>query len=230
MNAFRICLTVVFVALTATSVTAQNAVQLPTLSSFRTGTTVSVPDRGTVYTGGINRGADGRSEFGTPLLPLRNRAMGSQRSASSVSTSVYIHDFQAMDEALLSQARGPDYRSPAHRSLGPSVVTGTRRLPAGYQTAQTIRTTWQARPATPPTTGPLSKSVAQLRAERAGEQQARIAEAEQLFERGKTAESKGKLTVARIYYQQASRRAQGPLQQEILAQLRLVTTPIVAQQ
>ena len=229
MSAFRICLTVMLVALTATSVTAQNAVQLPTLSSFRTGTTISVPDRGSVYTGGINRAADGRNEFGTPLLPLRNRGIGSQRSASSVSTSVYIHDFEAMDEALLSQARGPNYRSPVHRSLGSSVVTGTRRLPAVSQTAQTARTTWQSRPATPPATGPLSKSVAQLRAVRAGEQQARVAEAEQLFERGKTAESKGKLTVAKIYYQQASRRTQGPLQQEILAQLRLVTTPSVAQ-
>jgi hypothetical protein len=226
MNAIRISLTVALVALTATSVVAQNAVQLPTLSSFRTGTTVSVPDRGSVYTGGINRAADGRNEFGTPLLPLRNRGIGSQRSASSVWTSVHIHDFEAMDEALLSQARGPNYRVPTHRSLGSSVVTGTRRLPAGSQTA---RTTWQSRPATQSATGPLSMSVAQLRAERAGEQQARVAEAEQLFERGKTAESKGKLTVAKIYYQQASRRAQGPLQQEILAQLRLVTTPSVAQ-
>lgn len=227
MNAFRFTLTVALVALTATSVAAQNAVQLPTLSSFRTGTTVSVPDRGSVYTGGVNRAADGRNEFGTPLLPLGNRAIGSQRSASSVWTSVYIHDFEAMDEALLSQARASNYRSPVHRSLGSSVVTGTRRLPTISQTAQT---TWQSRPTTPPATGPLSMSVAQLRAERAAEQQARVAEAEQLFERGKTAESKGKLTVAKIYYQQASRRAQGPLQQEILAQLRLVTTPSVAQQ
>jgi hypothetical protein len=106
MNVFRIFLTLTIVALTTIPVAAQNAVQLPTLSSFRTNTTVSVPDRGSVYTGGINRAADGRNEFGTPLLPLRNRSIGSQRSASSVWTSVYIHDFEAMDEALLSQARG----------------------------------------------------------------------------------------------------------------------------
>ena len=167
--------------------------------------------------GGINRAADGRNEFGTPLLPFRNRAIGSQRSASSIWTSVYIHDFEAMDEALLSQARGSATRVPLHRSLGRSSVTmGTRRLPGESQTARM-------------TTGPLGMSVTQLRAERAGEQQARVSEAERLYERGKAAEAKGKLNVARIYYQQASRRAQGALQEEILAQLRLVSDSSVAQ-
>ncbi len=228
MNAFRVLLALTFVTLTAIPVAAQNAVQLPTLSSFQTRTTVSVPDRGSVYTGGINRASSGRNEFGTPLLPLRNRSIGSERSASSVWTSVYIHDFEAMDEALLSQARGSRYRAPVHRSLGASsvVAAGSRTVSGGSEAA---RTTWQPASAPRPTSGPLAKSVAQLKAERAGEQQARVAEAQRLFERGKSAEAKGKPNVARIYYQQASRRAQGPLQEEILAQLRLVNTPSVAQ-
>ncbi len=227
MNASRIALAAVLFVLTAIPVAAQNAVQLPTLSSFRANTTVSVPDRGSVYTGGINRAADGRSEFGTPLLPLRNRSIGSERSASSVWTSVYIHDFEAMDEALLGQAGGSTYRSAQRRSPGPSTrtVVGTRPLPGRSRPAGT----WQARSTPQAATGPMSKSVAQLRAEHAGEQQARVAEAMRLFERGKAAEAKGKLNVARIYYQQASSRAQGPLQDEILAQLRLVSSPTVAQ-
>jgi len=217
MNVLRPTLTIALVATIAASAAAQNAVQLPTLSSFRTGTTVSVPDRGSVFTGGINRAADGRNEFGTPLLPFRNRAIGSQRSASNVWTSVYIHDFEAMDEALLSQARGSSYRVPVHQPLRPSSVAATSR----HATEWPLRTTIDS--------GPASKSVAQLRAERAGEQQARIDEAQRLFERGKTAEASGKLNVARIYYQQASRRAQGELQEQILAQLRLVSEPSVAQ-
>jgi hypothetical protein len=229
MNTSRIWLTLVSVVLTTIPAAAQNAVQLPTLSSFRTNTTVSVPDRGSVYTGGINRAADGRSEFGAPLLPFRNRSIGSERSASSVWTSVYIHDFQAMDEALLSQARGSTYASsqPQRLESSPALAAGTQPFlgqPQGTPTA------WRAELTPQPTTGPLSKSVAQLRADRAGEQQARIAEAERLFERGKNAEATGKLNVAKIYYQQASRRAQGPLQQQILAQLRLVSEPSVAQQ
>ena len=217
MNTLRISLALTLLAFTVTSVHAQNAVQLPTLSSFRTGTTISVPDRGSVFTGGINRAADGRSEFGTPLLPFRNRSMGSQRSASSVWTSVYIHDFEAMDEALLGQARGSSYRAPAPRPLGPSsLVSGTQRSPRETQPPRIA-------------SGPSTKSVAQLRAERAGEQQTRIAEAERLFERGKAAEAKGKPNVARIYYQQASRRAQGEFKEQILAQLRLVSETSVAQ-
>lgn len=218
MNAFRISLIAAGCVLMTAHASAQNAVQLPTLSSFRTGTTVSVPDRGSVYTGGINRAADGRNEFGTPLLPLRNRSIGSQRSASNVWTSVYIHDFEAMDEALLNQARDSASRAPARRLLGTSTVATSTRRWSGP--SQTIRSS----------TDPLSKSVAELKAERVGEQEARVAEAKRLYESGKAAEAKGKLNVARIYYQQASRRAQGELQQEILAQLRLVSTPAVAQQ
>ena len=59
------------------------AVQLPTFSYFTTNTTVSVPDRGSVYLGGVNRAASGRNEFGAPLLPFRNRSFGTERSATS---------------------------------------------------------------------------------------------------------------------------------------------------
>ncbi len=225
MRAILLLTALALFALSASPVTAQNAVQLPTLSSFRTNTTVSVPDRGSVYTGGINRASSGRNEFGTPLLPLRNRSIGSERSASSVWTSVYIHDFEAMDEALLSQARG---RAPLHHSLGSSSIAahGSRPLRGA---SQSPRATWNASSTSQPSSGPLSKSVAQLRSERDGVQQARLAEAERLYEQGKNAEAKGKLSVARIFYQQASRRAEGPLQKEILAQLRLVSTTSVAQ-
>ncbi|MHB8898849.1 MAG: hypothetical protein ACYC6Y_08905, partial [Thermoguttaceae bacterium] len=103
---------------------------------------------------------------------------------------------------------------------------------AGALPAPSLRAsaTWQAPAPARPAGGPLSKSVADLAAERAGEQQARTAEAERLFELGKKAQANGKPNVAKIYFQQASRRAQGPLQDEILAQLRLVTQPSVAQQ
>lgn len=226
MNTLRISIMLASVALAAAPAAAQNAVQLPTYYSFRTNTTVSVPDRGSVYTGGINRASDGRNEFGTPLLPFRNRSIGSDRSASSVWTSVYIHDLQAMDEALLSQARDSGYTSQRTPSASsPALAAGTRPLPSQSQPTSTRRAQSESQPAN----DPLSKSIAELRAQRAGEQQARLAEAERLFERGKNAQAEGKLNVARIYYQQASRRAQGPLQEQILAQLRLVTQQSVAE-
>ena len=63
-------------------------VQLPTYSFFSVGTSVSVPDRGSAYLGGVNRASTGSSEFGIPLRPFGNRSYGSQRSASSPSTAV----------------------------------------------------------------------------------------------------------------------------------------------
>jgi len=51
-------------------------VQQPTVALFSVTTTVSVPDGGTVLLGGIKRLAEGRNEFGTPILnkiPYINR-------------------------------------------------------------------------------------------------------------------------------------------------------------
>jgi general secretion pathway protein D len=44
------------------------SVQLPTVASISVATTVSVPDGGTVLLGGIKRLAEGRNEFGVPIL------------------------------------------------------------------------------------------------------------------------------------------------------------------
>ncbi len=227
MSCFRFCLLLAAVMLAAATARGQ-AVQLPTYSYFGTGTVVSVPDRGSVYTAGVNRAASGRNEFGTPLLPFRNRSIGSERSASSVWTSVYIHDFEAMDEYLLSQARGT-----STAGLAPPAARSASTALAGRQLAPRSgiapRPAWQTRQTPQPASGPLAKSVDQLRSERAGEQEARIAEAQSLFERGRIAEQSGKTNVARIYYQQASRRAEGPLKQRILTQLALLTATPIAQ-
>jgi general secretion pathway protein D len=61
---------------TATSATSGVTVQLPSISQVSVATTVSVPDGGTILLGGIKRLAEGRNEFGTPLLnkiPYINR-------------------------------------------------------------------------------------------------------------------------------------------------------------
>jgi len=181
------------------------AVQLPTYSFFSTNSTVVVPDRGSVYLGGIKRAASGRSEFGVPLLPLRNRAFGLERSASGASVSVFIHDFDAMDEYLLSRP--------------------TPSLPNGYRpaAAATVRGRAEA-------TGVAAKveavspaaSVAALRARHERQTEARFAEAEEFLRRGREAEAAGKGNVARIYYEMAARRAAGPLRSEVLARLDLL--------
>jgi len=172
-------------------------VQLPTFSFFGVGTSVSVPDRGSTYLGGVNRASTGMNEFKTPLTPFRNRSFGMERSASNMSVSVFIHDFDAMEEALLGDQPAPGM------ALGPRwPQTGPERL--------------TARSAAP---APPAASVAQILQDRAREQLSRQQEAENFFQRGRSAEESGKPNVARIYYQMAARRASGDLKQQVAARL-----------
>jgi len=86
----------------------QVAVQQPVVSTNSVRTTVSVPDRGSALLGGVGSAQSARSSYG----PFRSgSSIGLSRSASSMSTSVYIHDLRAMDEALLNSV--PDSPAPA---------------------------------------------------------------------------------------------------------------------
>ena len=94
----------------------QATVQQPVVSTNSVRTSVSVPDRGSALLGGVSSAQSARSNYG----PLRSgTSTGLSRSASSMSTSVYIHDLRAMDEALLNSV--PD--SPA-----PSAIRGGIRM------------------------------------------------------------------------------------------------------
>src|SRR5688500_11840365 len=76
-------------------------VQQPVIDTFGVGTTVSVPDRGGMYLGGVGRAAEARSARG---FPLRRGPLARSASSASLSTGVYIHDFEAMDAAVLEAA------------------------------------------------------------------------------------------------------------------------------
>ena len=86
----------------------QVAVQQPVVGTNSVRTTVSVPDRGSALLGGVNSAQSARQSYGP--LPSGS-SVGLSRSASSMSTSVYIHDLRAMDEALLNSV--PDAPSPS---------------------------------------------------------------------------------------------------------------------
>ncbi len=209
MKRIVLALAVAAIALFVHEVRAQQqpaAVQLPTYSFFSTGTTVTVPDRGSVLLGGVKRSATGTSEFGIPLTPFRNRAFGMERSAIGTSVSVYIHDFEALEEQLLSQSTAGGY---AH---GPSPRAATWLGGEPWSAGRGASTA--ARPA---------PSVTQLQAVHAAEQAAWQEswkkDAGFYYERGQRAEQSGKPNVARIYYQMAARRADEPLKAEILARL-----------
>jgi hypothetical protein len=89
---------------TTTSFAQVVTVQQPVVSTFTGGTTVMVPDRGRMHLGSVNSAASGRITTG----PFRSgSSIGLERTASSMSVGVFIHDLAAMDQALLNQGRNP---------------------------------------------------------------------------------------------------------------------------
>lgn len=95
---------------------AQNqAVQQPVVRQQRLGTSVSVPDRGRAFLGGVSSGATSTNRYG----PFRSGTnSGREFSNSSQTVSVYIHDFEEMDQALLNSGR-PQNRAAARRDEKP---------------------------------------------------------------------------------------------------------------
>jgi len=218
-----------------------SAVQLPTFSHFSLGTTVSVPDRGAAYMGGINRSASGRNTFRSPLLPFRpfkNSAIGSEQSAGSMHVNAWIHDFETMDQYLLSQPPRTVQAAPGSQnflatdgrpaSLDPAwrteSVIGATRGGGMKEDVRGERSQWAS---SPPPAVPMP-DVAEEQRRREAQAETRSSEAEAFFLRGQEAEASGKANVARIYYQMAARRATGELQKEVLARLRTLAQPDAA--
>jgi hypothetical protein len=105
----------------------QMTVQQPVVNTFGGATTVSVPDRGSTFLGGVNSARSGRITTG----PIRSgTAMGLERTGTSMSAHVYIHDLQAMDEAILAQGR-----SSADDDIAPYAARLTARRQIGTEPA-----------------------------------------------------------------------------------------------
>ena len=211
--------------LAAVGATAQT-VQLPTFSSASVGTTVVVPDRGAAYLGGVNSAAEGRSEFGVPILgnvPYlgrlgRNVGIGQDTRASSMWVTATIHDFDAMDQALLNTPSPDGFTSTYGNSRGLS-QTPAAIAQRAERNAANLAGSWRAQPVAPD----LVSDVAAEQASRANRQAARADEAGSFFARGQQAEADGKPNVAKIYYQMAARRATGDLKQLVQARLEAVS-------
>jgi hypothetical protein len=174
-------------------------VQLPTFSHFGVSTTVEVPDSGGGLVGGVDRSASGNGEIGGPLSPWRSSAIGSQQGASSTHLVATIHDFEAMDEALLAEGRG--------FGRGPGIG-----LPREYPLVSAGKDS----PAMP---------RAEIRAQRQQRELAQRAEWEELLAQGARAAEAGKPGAARVYYKMVLRRATGELQKEAAARLALLAKP-----
>jgi hypothetical protein len=183
-------------------------VQLPTFSYFTVNTTVSVPDRGGAYLGGVNRARDGSWSRG--FGPLANRSLGGDRMASGVSVHATIIDHEELDRAVLAEAAAR--RVPADPA----------EAKAGALTRHIGRTEGGSAGASPShdaLLSPLPDSIAAIKARNAAAADERASEAAGYFAKAAAAEADGKPALAKIYYQMVARRDAGTLKQR--AELRL---------
>ncbi|MBS0204605.1 MAG: hypothetical protein JSS49_17005 [Planctomycetes bacterium] len=86
---------------------AQLTVQQPVVGTTGVATSVSVPDRGSTFLGGVSSAQSFRNSYG-PLRTGTGRGYG--LSGGSMSAHVYIIDLHAMDEAILNSV--PDSLPP----------------------------------------------------------------------------------------------------------------------
>jgi hypothetical protein len=205
----------VSLAFAARGATAQ-VVQLPTFNFFGISTTVSVPDSGAGFVGGNSISSMGRFERGLPVFghvpiggrPFGSRAIAGRAQASSVSVSATIHDFDAMDEALLGGGL-------ATRPLAP---LSAPRASAGKGAAGGSAA---GRTASPIIADPAGRvSVAELRRQQASRQATATDDGRSDLERARVLLAEDKTGAARVYLQRARKRADLALRSEIDVELR----------
>lgn len=185
--ALVVCLPVAAQAPPATTV------QLPTFSLFTVNTTVSVPDGGGVFLGGVNRAASGRIERGVPGVPFRSRGIGSVRSASGMHVTATIIDHKEMDEAILAEAaarRGAPLVEDRPVTIAGDVVAGGRG--PGRDSASV---------------GDLS--VSEIRRRQAAEGEMQSAEGLDYLAKAERAVREGKSGLAKVYFRMAASRLKG---------------------
>jgi hypothetical protein len=175
-------------------------VQLPTFSVFNVTTTVSVPDRGSISLGGVDRGVDATVSRG----PIRNRGIGSSRTASGMSVHATIIDHSELDRAVLAAAAAKRGESPDSAFAKADVLS---------------RSVARA------SDSPLPDSVAAIRARTASAADLESTELAGYLAKGRQAEAENKPTVAKVFYQMVARRDHGQLGQQALSRLSALSAP-----
>lgn len=201
-------------AVTAQQPQVPTTVQLPTFSQFTVVTTVSVPDGGTAYLGGIGRGSDSNITRG--IGPLRNRGLSSSRGASGVSVSATIIDHEEIDRAILTEAAAK--RKPADTALAKAATISKS---VAVEPGRALRT------ASPPTAA-LPGSVAAIREQNAIAADLEAAELAGYLAKGRQAEAENKPGVAKVYYQMVARRDKGRMKQQAVERLAVLSPPAAA--
>jgi hypothetical protein len=216
-----LCVSLSILLLTASASLAQQSVtiQLPSQQVFSVSTTVSVPDRGSAYLGGISRASSGSISRGVPGLSklpganrlFNNRGIGTSRGASNVHVTATIIDLHEMDEMILGEAA-------ARRAASGGEALAAQQAAVHRQAS--FLSQHVGRPAVPLAAEPAAPRVVTLQEtpqQIAQTQAQREAEAESLLEGGRKAEAEGKIKVACIYYKMAARQLPAERRDQIMA-------------
>lgn len=168
-------------------------VQLPTFHQFGVSTTVVVPDRGSVYLGGVNRSSLGRTGFAPGVPGLGNRGIGRNTAGAGLSISATIIDHDEIDRALLAEAAR---RRGATTDIRGRAVDTAPQLPLA---ASTHRAAARARDgrnalAPPPYRRAITSGVASP-----------TAQAETYRRRAERAEANGQLRHAIVFYRRVAK-------------------------
>ncbi len=227
MTPYHSCLAIVVAALFASQAFGQ-VVQLPTFNSFSVSTTVSVPDSGRGFAGGISRARSGSISRGIPVagkLPVagplfKDRGIGHSVSASGVSVHATIIDLDEMDKAVLREAAlRRSYREGTPFDATTAVHDYMVDRKATFLNKNVARGPFERVPAVEEAASPRVESVEEIRRQNELARLERDAKAVEYFEQGQAAEAAGRKGAARVYYNMAARRADGDFQQEILLRL-----------
>jgi hypothetical protein len=182
-------------------------VQLPTFSFFTVNTTVSVPDRGGAYLGGVNRAREGSWSRG--FGPPANRSLGGDRLAGGASVHATIIDHEELDRAILAAAAAKRIPADPAVAKAESLARHVGRADGGSAGASPSHSV------SPSHASPslATESVAAIKARNAAAADERTSEAAGYFAKAQGAEAEGKAGVAKIYYQMVTRRDTGELKQ-----------------
>lgn len=199
------------------SVVSAQAVQLPTFRYSTVNTTVSVPDRGAVHLGGVNRAATASTSRGVPLLgkvpglgPLtRNRGISRTTSATSMSVHATIIDHAELDRQVLAEA--------ARRRLASGVRIADPSLArrADFLSRNVGRNISSFEAPGTHSIADRAPSVEDIRRRNESAQTKRNNEAASYYAKGQSAFANGKRGAAKVYFNMAARRASGALKSQV---------------
>ena len=168
---------------------AQFAVQQPVVGFTGVNTTVSVPDSGGAYLGGLGHSAYGERLVG-PFRP--GFAAGTTHTDSAMSARVWVHDPAEMDHRLLRAAQPP-----ARPLADPHAENAWRQLVRGAAERER-RPAVAASPQRPVVGSPPADE------DRLAHSKAR-SEAARQYQLGVRAEERGRGGLARLHYRAAER-------------------------